>query len=121
MWTGWVCYAVLAAAMAFATSALQAWLLFMALGSVWGLTESPERAVVSRAARDRQGSGFGIYHGTTGLAALVGGVSLGAVYQAAGARLAFLLSAGAGSALAIGWVVLRGTGRGEGGRVSPQH
>jgi MFS family permease len=114
MWTGWVCYAVLATAMAFATSALQAWLLFIALGSVWGLTESPERAVVARAARDQQGSGFGIYHGTTGLAALVGGVSLGAVYQTGGARLAFLLSAGAGSALAIGWFVVRGRGGGDG-------
>ncbi len=117
MWTGWVCYAVLAAAMAFATSALQAWILFMALGSVWGLTESPERAVVARAAGGRQGSGFGIYHGTTGVAALVGGVALGTAYQVEGARLAFLVSAGGGLALATAWIFVRGREKGEAGSV----
>src|SRR5206468_9030788 len=77
MWIGWVCYAALAAAMAAASTALQAWLLFLALGVVAGLTESPERALVARLAGDRQGSGFGVYHGVTGLAALAGGVALG--------------------------------------------
>ena len=101
MWIGWVCYAALAAAMAAASTALQAWLLFLALGVVAGLTESPERALVARLAGDRQGSGFGVYHGLTGLAALAGGVALGLVFQAGGGSRAFIVSAALGGLLAV--------------------
>src|SRR2546426_4397119 len=38
MWIGWVCYAALAAVMAAASSPLHAWVLFLALGVVAGLT-----------------------------------------------------------------------------------
>src|SRR2546422_5935421 len=46
--------------------------LFLGMGLVAGLTESPERALVARLAGPggHQGSGFGVYHGATGLAAL---------------------------------------------------
>src|SRR6266704_2846940 len=108
MWLGWLCYAALAAAMAAASSALHAWLLFLALGVVAGLTESPERALVARLAGDRRGSGFGVYHAVTGLAALVGGVGLGAVFQASGAGKAFSVSAAGGAALVVIWPVLTG-------------
>jgi len=101
MWIGWVCYAALAAAMAAASTALQAWLLFLALGVVAGLTESPERALVAQLAGDRQGSGFGVYHGVTGLAALAGGVALGLVFQAGGGPRAFIVSAALGGLLAV--------------------
>ncbi len=106
MWLGWLCYAALAAAMAAASSALHAWLLFLALGVVAGLTESPERALVARLAGERRGSGFGVYHAVTGLAALVGGVALGAVFQASGAGKAFFVSAAGGAALVVIWPVL---------------
>jgi MFS family permease len=118
MWMGWLCYAVLAAGMAMASSALQAWALFLALGVVAGLTESPERALVARLAGARQGSGFGVYHGVTGMAALVGGVGLGAVFQAYGAGPAFFASAVLGGLLTVAWPFLGGGGRGDdGGRV----
>jgi len=94
--------------MAAASSALHAWLLFLALGVVAGLTESPERALVARLAGDRRGSGFGVYHAVTGLAALVGGVGLGAVFQASGAGKAFSVSAAGGAALVVIWPVLSG-------------
>jgi len=106
MWLGWVCYALLAAGMAWARTPAQAWGLFLALGVVWGLTESPERALVAQLAGGRQGSGFGAYHGITGLAALAGGIGLGAVYQASGAGSAFLASAAAGGVLVVGWPLL---------------
>ncbi len=106
MWLGWVCYAPLAAGMALAQSAAQAWGLFLALGVVAGLTESPERALVAQSAGGRQGSGFGVYHGATGLAALLGGVALGVVYQSGGGPLAFGVSAAGGVALALLWPVL---------------
>src|SRR2546422_1580043 len=81
MWAGWLVYAVLAAGMARAGTAAAAWGLFLALGLVSGLTESPERALVARLAGARQGSGFGAYHGITGFAALAGGVALGGVMR----------------------------------------
>jgi len=103
MWIGWVCYAALAVGLGLAATAGQAWVLFLALGSVAGLTESPERALVARLAGSKQGSGFGSYHGVTGLAALVGGVALGVLYQGRGAGVAFAVSAAGAGALVLAW------------------
>ena len=103
MWVGWLLYAILAVGMARAGTATASWGLFLALGLVSGLTESPERALVARLAGTRQGSGFGAYHGITGFAALVGGVTLGGVFQRYGAPTAFLASAAAGMALVLAW------------------
>ena len=112
MWVGWLVYALLAFGMARAGSAAAAWGLFLALGLVNGLTESPERALVARLAGAHQGSGFGLYHGITGFAALVGGVALGAVFQRYGAGPAFLTSAVAGLGLVLVWpLVARAAGR----------
>ena len=105
MWIGWVCYALLAAGMAYARTTPQAWGLFLALGVVSGLTESPERALVARTAGARQGSGFGAYHGLTGFAALAGGLVLGGVFQAFGGAAAFVASAAAGGVLALAGLV----------------
>jgi MFS family permease len=110
MWAGWLVYAVLAVGMARAGTAAAAWGLFLALGLVSGLTESPERALVARLAGARQGSGFGAYHGITGFAALVGGVALGGVFQRYGAATAFLGSAAGGLALVVAWPVLARSG-----------
>jgi MFS family permease len=106
MWAGWLVYAALALAMARAQSAGGAWAVFLGIGLVAGLTESPERALVARLAGARQGSGFGIYHGVTGFAALVGGVALGAAFQAYGARPAFVVSGLGGLALVVAWPVV---------------
>jgi MFS family permease len=106
MWAGWLVYAALALAMARAQSAGAAWAVFLGIGLVAGLTESPERALVARLAGARQGSGFGVYHGVTGFAALVGGVALGAAFQVYGARPAFVVSALGGLALVVAWPVV---------------
>jgi len=103
MWVGWLVYAMLAVGMARASTAAAAWGLFLALGLVAGLTESPERALVARLAGTHQGSGFGVYHGITGFAALVGGVALGGVFQRYGAGPAFLASAMGGLGLVFAW------------------
>jgi len=106
MWLGWLSYAAIAAGFAVATGAGRAWALFLTFGIVAGLTESPERALVAQFAGGHQGSGFGLYHGVTGLAALAGGIGLGAVFQAYGAGTAFLGSAVGGLALVLGWPVV---------------
>jgi MFS family permease len=111
MWLGWVCYAGLAAGMAFATGPGHAWALFLALGLVAGLTESPERALVAAYAGARQGSGFGVYHAASGAAALAGGLLLGAEFQWAGGAAAFTVSAILGLGLALLWPFLGGARR----------
>jgi len=103
MWIGWLTYVALAAGMALAASPLAAWVLFLALGIVAGLTESPERALVSAATGGRHGSGFGVYHGLTGVAALAGGIALGVVFQGVSGSTAFLVSAIGALGLAILW------------------
>ncbi len=106
MWLGWVCYAGLAVGMAVATGPGQAWALFLALGLVAGLTESPERALVAAFAGTRQGSGFGVYHAASGVAALAGGLLLGVLFQRVGGASAFAVSAALGLALALLWPFL---------------
>ena len=103
MWIGWLTYVALAAGMALATTPLAAWVLFLAMGTVAGLTESPERALVSAATGGHHGSGFGVYHAVTGVAALLGGIALGFVFQGATGATAFLVSAIGASILVILW------------------
>jgi len=106
---GWVAYAGLAGAFALARDATAAWTAFLALGVVAGLTEGPERTLVSGLARGRTGSGFGVYHGLTGVAALVGAIALGAIYGRAGGSMALALSAGGVLALiAVSGVLSKG-------------
>jgi MFS family permease len=113
MWLGWLSYAAIAFGFARASGPGVAWLLFLAFGLVAGLTESPERALVSRLAGGKQGTGFGVYYATTGIAALLGGLLLGVFYQTRSAPLAFTVSAAAGLALAFAWPALL--------RLQPQH
>ena len=103
MWIGWLSYVALAAGMAFAQGPAVAWLLFLALGVVAGLTESPERALVSAATAGHRGSGFGVYHALTGVAALAGGLLLGVIFQISGGAVAFVVSSAAAMGLVILW------------------
>jgi len=103
MWIGWLSYVVLAAGMWSAASPLAAWLTFLSLGVVAGLTESPERALVSAATGGHRGSGFGVYHALTGVAALIGGIALGVIFQRVSGATAFLVSAVGALSLVILW------------------
>ena len=103
MWIGWISYVALAAGMAVASSPLAGWILFLALGVVAGLTESPERALVSAVSKGHQGSGFGVYHALTGAAALVGGLLFGVIFQTRSGDTAFFVSAAAALGLVILW------------------
>ena len=103
MWMGWLSYVALAAAMGLARSPLAAWVLFLAMGVVAGLTESPERALVTAATGGRHGSGFGVYHALTGVAALAGGIGLGVIFQRVNGATAFLVSTVGALGLVVLW------------------
>ncbi|MBI1723807.1 MAG: MFS transporter [Gemmatimonadetes bacterium] len=92
--TGWLCYAVFAWDFAVSRTATQAWVIFLAMGLVAGLTESPERKLVAALAPGaRHGRGFGWYHGSLSAVALPGAALFGSLYDYGGAYVAFVASA----------------------------
>ncbi len=59
------------------------------------MTEGAERALIGDFSRASQrGTAFGLYHMTTGLAALPGAVLFGVLWQGLGATTAFIAAAG---------------------------
>jgi MFS family permease len=90
---GWLLHAAVVLGLAAAAGPWQAGAAFLGLGLATACTEPPERALVAawggRVARGRR---FGWYHAGTGLLALPGGLTLGAVYQAYGGVAALATS-----------------------------
>jgi len=82
------------------------WLLFLAYGGALAMTEGAERALIGDFSRASQrGTAFGLYHMTTGLAALPGALLFGVLWQGLGAATAFV--AAAAIATLSTWVLLR--------------
>jgi MFS family permease len=79
---------------------------FLTLGLVAGLTESAERALVSRLAPRRTGRGFGAYHAVTGFAALPAAVGFGELYQHAGPPVALWVSAATMIVAVLFWLTV---------------
>lgn len=95
--TGWLVYAGVYIGMAFVASQMGFWILMLAYGAYYGLTEGAEKALVADfIASDQRGHAFGLYHGAVGLAALPASLLFGVFWAQLGPRLAF----GAGAALA---------------------
>ena len=85
------------------------WLLFLAYGGALAMTEGAERALVGDFSRASQrGTAFGLYHMTTGLAALPGALLFGALWQGFGAGTAFVAAATIASLSAL--ILLRSVG-----------
>ena len=101
MVAGWALYGLVCVGLATAPTALAGVGWFLVFGFVASLTESPERAFVAAAARDRKtGSGFGVYHASVGVAGLLGGLVFGSAYAVLGGPLALGISALVGALLA---------------------
>ncbi|MGH7517535.1 MAG: MFS transporter [Gemmatimonadales bacterium] len=103
---GGILFAAVAALLALDGSAIAAVAAFLAFGVVAGLTEPAERTLVAQLAPVRTGRGFGAYHALTGVAALPGGLLLGAIYQQAGGRAALLASAAGVMLTVLIWLVV---------------
>jgi len=73
---------------------LLTWALFLAYAAALATTEGAERALVGDFSQPAQrGTAFGLYHMTTGLAALPGAVLFGVLWQGMGAEAAFVVAA----------------------------
>jgi MFS family permease len=100
---GWLVYAAVYAAFAFAGEAWHAWALFVVYGIFHALTEAPEKALVAALApAGRRGSAFGAYHGAIGVAALPASLIFGLLWARFGPTVPFLT----GAALALAATLL---------------
>ena len=92
---GWLYYALIYGLFAFATTPPQIIGLFIAYGLYYGLTESPEKAMVARLAGAAQrGSAFGWYHLVVGVLSLPASLLFGLLWDHYGSQAAFLCGAG---------------------------
>jgi MFS family permease len=92
--TGWLVYALALAGLALSASRGGLWGWSLVLGLYFGLTEGAERAMVrDLATAAERGTAFGWFHLIVGLAAILAGLFLGALWSLYGATTAFLVSA----------------------------
>lgn len=95
---GWAVFALVYFGFAEASSAAQAWGLFLAYGLFFALTEGPERALVAdMVPASARGTAFGWFNVTIGLGALPASLLFGWLWDRHGAEVAFRT----GAALAV--------------------
>ncbi len=94
---GWAVYAMVYFGLAFSSQMWQFWMLIIAYGVYYGLTEGAAKALVTDfVPGDRRATAFGVYHAAEGLAALPASVAFGFLWSWLGRAAAF----GFGAALA---------------------
>ena len=105
---GWTIYALVYLGFARATQPWHVWVLFVAYGLFFALTEGTERALVADfvGKGNRRGTAFGWFHLTVGLGALPASVLFGLIWDRAGAASAFYLGAALAAIAAVGIVVI---------------
>lgn len=100
---GWLVYAAIYLAFAFATTSWQVWTFFLLYGLFYALTEPAEKTLVANLAGGGQkGLAFGWYNMAIGIAAFPASLLFGWLYQDFGPAVAF----GWGASLAILAVLL---------------
>jgi MFS family permease len=91
---GWVLYAGVYGGFALAATTWHVWALFGIYGLFYGLTESPEKALVAELAPSHlRARAFGTFHFAIGLGALPASLLFGALWQWRGAPAAFTVGA----------------------------
>jgi MFS family permease len=102
---GWLLYAAVYTGFALATERGVLVGLFLAYGVYYGLSESPEKALVADLTPpELRGTAFGFYNAALGLGSLLASVAFGAVWSIFGAPVAF--TTGAALALAASGALL---------------
>lgn len=92
--TGWIIYALIYLGFGFAMRFWHIWALFALYGIYFALTEGVEKAFVSDLSpKDYQGTAFGLFNLSIGIAAFPSSVIFGLIYQGLGAKVAFIYGA----------------------------
>jgi MFS family permease len=106
IWAGWLIYAAVYLAFAFATQAWHAWTLFLVYAIYYSLAEPAEKTLVAGLiGRERRGLAYGWFNLTIGIFALPASLAFGFLYQQYGPLAPFGLGAGlalAAAAMLIG-------------------
>lgn len=98
IYLGWLVYAGVYIVFGLATTAWEAWALFLIYALFYGLTEPAEKAMVAMlVGPERKGLAYGWYNFAIGIATLPSSLIFGALYQFYGSMVAF----GCGAALAL--------------------
>jgi MFS family permease len=101
---GWIYYALMYLAFAFASEGWHMWLLFSAYGLFYGLTEGVEKAYVADLVLpDKRGAAFGLYNGAVGIMLLPASLIAGLLWQEVGPEAPFIFGA---SVAAVGALLL---------------
>ena len=115
---GWFVYAVVYLAFAVATSAWQAWVIFLSYALFYGLTEPAEKTLVAAlVGPDRKGLAFGWFNFSIGITTLPASLLFGALYQEFGPLAAF----GTGAGLALLASLLVSVVRSPSSPAKPKH
>jgi MFS family permease len=99
---GWTMYALVYLGFSQAHLQWQFWALFLAYGFYYGMSEGAERALVADfVPAESRGTGYGIYNGAIGIAALPGSLLFGVFWATIGPGWAFGIGAALASLAAI--------------------
>jgi len=110
---GWLVYGVVYIAFGLATTAWEAWALFLCYALFYGLTEPAEKTLVANLVGvERKGLAYGWYNFGIGIATLPASLIFGALYQRFGPLAAF--GCGAGLALVAAILLMGVTEKGAG-------
>jgi MFS family permease len=91
---GWIMYALVYLGLSQAQVQWQFWALFLAYGFYYGMSEGAEKALVADfVPAESRGTGYGIYNGAIGLAALPGSLLFGVFWTTIGPSWAFGIGA----------------------------
>lgn len=102
IFAGWAVYAAVYLAFGRATTAWQAWALFLTYGIYFGLTEGTQAAMVADlVGKERRGTAYGWYYLAIGIGALPASLIFGFVWDRISPQAAFDLGAGLAVAAAV--------------------
>ena len=110
---GWTMYALVYLGFSQAQVQWQFWALFLAYGFYYGMSEGAEKALVADfVPTESRGTGYGIYNGAIGIAALPGSLLFGVFWATIGPGWAFGIGASlAGLAAVLLAALVAGTGK----------
>lgn len=108
----WMIYGLVYIGFAFAFRAYQIWLLFIAYGLFYGLSEGTEKAWVADLVEEsKRGTAYGAYHFCIGIAAFPASLLMGLIWKAIGVQWAFTFGAVMALLAAFLTIILMGNER----------